>query len=485
MSNPGANETALVGWQGEANIRGTYEILRSCIGTIVLLCWSSVCPNVPPLGGGAWSKIQGKLSLFLLAILMPEAVLWVAVGQLHRAWLDKNAFKARSSSGWGLRECFFVNMGGLFIQFLGPDSSEASTAHQRPFPVNCTQLRYLADNGFLELPRIKPEEIEMRNKSNGLARTITIGQVLWFTISTLARIAQGLPITTLELTTLSLVLIMVFSAAAWWRKPMDISHPMIIQSNVCLSTVLENMMDPPNPRSRNFGATPLAFYDRQEWVLSKAWASYTCILRTLCYGTQSPTTGEGESNSVFPNTFPSIELLQVALTLEALGGLLTQVYSCVLLSAWNAYFPTPTESLLWRVSTVVGVSYGFLGCAIAVLDRYGACISQCYHNIWRSLRKAASGGTDTEPQIPLIEGSTTGRKKRGSWLDWLRRFSNLSPNHDPNFDMKLRVWVPATLLCMIYSFARVFIIIEDFISLRRQPSSTYEVVNWAQYSILL
>ncbi len=533
MSSPTTNQTAIVGWQSEPNVRGTYEILKSCLGTVALLCWSSVCPNVPPLDGGSWRGIRGKLTLFLLAILMPEAVLWVALGQLYIAWCDKRAFKARRGSAaghandddddWGLRQCFFVNMGGLFIQFLGHEGSSTSgeeeeataTWHQSPFPVNCKQLRRLADLGFLTLPTITPADIEMRNKSNGLARTITIVQVLWFTVATLARLAQGLPITTLERTTLSLVLIMVFSAAAWWRKPMDITHPIVLPCRVALATVLATIKDPSSPpgqrHSRHFGATPLSFYDRQEWIVGKAWASYTSILRTLLRQGGRPAPSRrvekdmGSGSRPFPNAFPSVELPQVALALEASAGMLTQAYSCVLLSAWSDYFPTSTERLLWRISTTVGVAFGFLGCAIAVLDRYGSVMGQCCGRLWRRLRKmmGCGGGAgdavaDSDTELPETPLSEQGRRtssaaaaapaerahSTGDGLDWLRRISNLSPYQDPNFDTRLRFWIPATLLCMTYSVARAFIIVEDFASLRRQPVGTYEVVDWGQYTIL-
>ncbi|KAJ6784705.1 hypothetical protein PWT90_00448 [Aphanocladium album] len=490
MSDPSTNQTTAVGWQSEPNIRGTYEILQSCLSTTALLCWSSVCPNVPALGSGYWRRISGKLSLFILSILMPEAVLFVAVGQLYRAWLDRGIAQTRGSNHWGLRECFFVNMGGLFIEF---PPQAAGFPQPAPIPVDCRQLRYLIDNGFLEMPQIQPEQIEMRNKSNGLARTITVIQVLWFTITTLARVAQGLPITTLELTTLSLVLIMIFSAAAWWRKPMDIEHPIFVQCNAPLADVLAKMENPRNPRGRKFGATPLSFYNREEWVLSKAWASYTNILRMLCGG-KKPSTAKDESTHTFSNAFPSIELRQVALGLEASSGLLTQVYSCVLLSAWNAYFPTPTERLLWRISTVAGVAFGFFGCAIAVLDRYGACLLRCcqYPRVWFRVLKSANG-SKTGQDFPLIEGDTMPKTTRATvWRnylctgpDWLRRLSNLSPGHDPELDMKLLVWIPATLLCAVYCLARTYVIIEDIISLRQQPLITYEVVDWGRYLRLL
>lgn len=244
--------------------RGTYNILKSCLGTVALLCWSSVCPNVPGLDSSRFARVKDKLGLFLLALLLPEAVLWVAVGQLNNAWNDEKAFKVLDCSGWGLRECFFVNMGGLFIRFASSKASGGGTPPPHLFPVNCKQLLYLANMGYIHVPTIKPEEIAMRNKSDGLARTLNIAQVLWFTVSTLARVVQGLRITSLELTTLSLVLIMVFTTAIWCRKPMDISHPIIMECDVPLSTILAAIEDPPNVMSRNNGSTPLSFFDRQE-----------------------------------------------------------------------------------------------------------------------------------------------------------------------------------------------------------------------------
>lgn len=514
MSDANAGKDALVGWQGSANIRGTYSILQSCLGTVVLLCWSSVCPNVPPLGVGSWRRARGKLTLFFLAILMPEAVLFIAAGQLRKAWLDRNAFRdriiSRSSTmsgyspsfstipsytkptpeAWGLRQCFFVNMGGLFVQF----SPEANHSQPRPFPVTCKQLRHLVYEGFLDLPAITPSQIEMRNKSSGLSRTITIVQVLWFTITTLARTAEGLPITTLELTTLSMVLVMVVSALLWWRKPMDISHPIIIACDVPLSAVLATIPDA-DPRVRSFGATPLAFYDRKEWIISKMWASYMNILRAMFLPAKQDKHGDGHTD--FPNAFSSIDLAPmestpVGLGIEALSGLLTQAYCCVLLAAWNLYFPTQAEKMLWRASTAAGVGFGFLGCALGVLDRYGTNMGQAFRNLWRWLRKAA-GATSTkkEPEIPLIEEKVAVLEKQttetaAGWLSCLplRRLSNLSPGRDPSLDLPLHAWIPATLICMVYCFARAYIIIEDIISLRRQPQSTYQVVSWGQYGIL-
>lgn len=198
-TRPSPNATS-IGWQQEPSTRETYGLLQSCPATVVLLCWSSVCPNVAASNSGYFGKLHGKLSLFGVAILMPEAVLWIAVGQLHNAWRDKCVLRERRYCSWDLRHCFFVNMGCLFIQFQG-NTHTPTTITGPSFPVNCTQLRYLVDMGYIVFPAITHEDIEMRNNSDGLSRTVAIAQVLWFTASTLACVAQGLPLTSLEITT--------------------------------------------------------------------------------------------------------------------------------------------------------------------------------------------------------------------------------------------------------------------------------------------
>lgn len=454
----------------------------------VFLCWSSVCPNVPPLGSSRFGKIQGKMGLFCLAILMPEAVLFVAVGQFHRARKGRQALTAMDTTGskvWTLRECFFINMGGLFIRFTDHETPQAAeTPSQQNFPVNCQQLQFLVGSGHLELPTIAPEEIEARNSSDRMTRSITIIQVLWFTANTLARVVQGLHVTTLELTTLSLVLLMVFTAAAWWHKPMDISHPIIIPCNTPLGTILAEMDAPANPMSRAFGSTPLAFYDRREWVLSRCWASYLNILRCVATGFRTPPSREDRAKRLFPNCFPSIEIFEIDLIPDAFCGIMTQIYSCVFLAAWNAYFPTSLEKTLWRVSTVAGISFGFIGCAIAVLDRYGKSMQHLVGNLWRAARMKF-GRTQQGRKATVLREQRRGQRseaktERRVGINWLQIFSNLSPYEDPELEMKLRVWIPATLLCLAYCFARAFIIVEDFISLRSQSSSTYKTVDWSQ-----
>ena len=88
---------------GPPDGRGTFDILKSCIATIFLTCWTNVCPNVPPLKRRLGNTV-GRLQLFLLSILGPDFVPSLAAGQAYRAWEDRKAFRQQKYPDyWTLR----------------------------------------------------------------------------------------------------------------------------------------------------------------------------------------------------------------------------------------------------------------------------------------------------------------------------------------------------------------------------------------------
>ena len=62
----------------------------------------------------------------------------------------------------------------------------------------------LLEAGKIDFPTITVEEVEDRSKADGFSKTIVVGQTLWFIAQCLARRAQNLDITLIELLTLSL-----------------------------------------------------------------------------------------------------------------------------------------------------------------------------------------------------------------------------------------------------------------------------------------
>ena len=71
-------------------------------------------------------------------------------------------------------------------------------------------------------------------------RLLTIGQALWFVASTVSRPIQGLSLTTLELTTISFVIILYATSYCWMYKPSDVARPHILE---CRSTIEQIRVD--------------------------------------------------------------------------------------------------------------------------------------------------------------------------------------------------------------------------------------------------
>src|SRR4051794_36939398 len=127
-----ANGTIVHGWRDQPNTRGTFDIIKTCAGTIFLLCWSSVCPNLPSPKSRFWQKFRNKLYIFLLAILGPDFIFMTAMGQLNTAWRGRKALRQAGYLDWTLRHCFFANMGGVHLEF-----RDRKTAGLSSFPVDC------------------------------------------------------------------------------------------------------------------------------------------------------------------------------------------------------------------------------------------------------------------------------------------------------------------------------------------------------------
>ena len=77
----------------------------------------------------------------------------------------------------------------------------------------------------IEFPNVTVEEIEDRSKADGFSKTIALGQTLWFVAQCIARRAQHLDLTPVELLTLSLAVLNGVMYFLWWNKPMDVRCP--------------------------------------------------------------------------------------------------------------------------------------------------------------------------------------------------------------------------------------------------------------------
>lgn len=98
------------------------------------------------------------------------------------------------------------------------DSDEAWVLHPEEIG---TYLR----NGRL---RFTEEDILDKSKGDSLTKGLVIVQTSWFILQLIARAAERLPVTELEITTLAFAILNCATYALWWHKPLDVERPIYI-----------------------------------------------------------------------------------------------------------------------------------------------------------------------------------------------------------------------------------------------------------------
>ena len=105
--------------------------------------------------------------------------------------------------------------------------------------------------GKINFPTVTVEEIEDRSKSDGFLKTIALGQTLWFVAQCIARRAQHLDLTLVELLTLSLAVLNGLMYFLWWNKPLDARCPVCV--NLLDKSYTPNMSDKAESGMDRFG----------------------------------------------------------------------------------------------------------------------------------------------------------------------------------------------------------------------------------------
>jgi hypothetical protein len=161
-----------------------------------------------------------------------------------------------SFPAWTTRHGHFLIMGGFHLvePVEGTLDSEATTTTQqvRSTQTDAEKGRASGNKAELELDgrvtiltleilrellkndpefriRITDEEIGDRSKGDAMAKIILIIQSSWFICQCIARLAQGLSLTQIELTTLALASVNGITFVLWWGKPLGVEAPVRVQ----------------------------------------------------------------------------------------------------------------------------------------------------------------------------------------------------------------------------------------------------------------
>ena len=239
-----------------ADQRSIWDILSSCLATIFACSWVSVHPNIPGPNESRWRILFRRLELMFWAVVGPEMIITWALRQWSGARHLANLYRGKLSSlmhpiysqilnhkiltleeGWTEAHGYFIQMGGLMLY-------EGDVPRGVLSPERFSEL---LTAGKIEIPKLTVGEIEDRSKADGFSKSIALGQTLWFVMQCLARRAQHLELTLVELLTLSLAVLNGVMYFLWWHKSMDVRCPV----RVYLLDKLSEFSEPNVPNMPN------------------------------------------------------------------------------------------------------------------------------------------------------------------------------------------------------------------------------------------
>jgi hypothetical protein len=412
-------------WVEQPNYRGTFDILWVSLVTIGISTYTMLCLNLPAPKDTYVQLVYRRILWMLLGIIGPEFVLTYAAGQWSRAKWSVIAFHDEHPE-WHMRHAFFADMGGFVLH----------THDGTTFPVNALQLHWLVRHKYIDFPNITRREVWDKSKQDTFTKVITAFQVGYLVIQCSARAAQKLSITTLELNALAIVICSLMTSFAWLHKPADVSTPVHIHTNKTVGDMIGNM---------EWDLTPLDHVDPNGPAYS---VNVQPFMGVPVIPEERPI--QRIPNDRFPTNPYGVQ--------EYLLCFATLLFTAIHVAGWNFDFPTNTERILWRVSSLllfgITVAFWFFE-TIASWTRLGR---------WKTIYL----------YVINREGLPSHRRNmtRKQTLQPKRRMSELPV---------LWEFVTITPMAIIYGVARLYLIAEAFAELRDVNASAYVNVEWTNF----
>lgn len=131
----------------------------------------------------------------------------------------------RRKHAWTFTHGFYAAMGGFVI-----DTSPTPLwgTHTR-FTLTPLGLVWIMKHAPHLIPDISEKNIRDRSKADSVAKALLVWQVFYFVFSCATRRAQSLPLSLFEVSTLAHAVCTIVTYVVWWRKPLNIEEPTLIQ----------------------------------------------------------------------------------------------------------------------------------------------------------------------------------------------------------------------------------------------------------------
>ena len=306
--------------------RGTIDILWSCLTAIFLSIWTVIhlpvpCFDIERPDNFRRKVVRSRVGTSLAALLVPEAVLAIALGEITGAYgtsikMQKLSINANLTHG------FFVQMGGFCLRAptrrchqLRPMDIDAAFDASEAAPGTRDTLSH-SEEWIRELKLTKESDMMDIAKSDSMTKFVACFQGFWVLTQAISRIHQHQALSLLEVTTSAYLCCAVGIYAFWWKKPQNSSAPIMI---ACSDEAIDEL-------------SSSAYESHMD-----DWTEY------LCAGHENSieiTEGKG---------FLSASTLNWIIGLAVLSFV---IFGFVHLASWNSRLPSTIELWMWRGSTL-------------------------------------------------------------------------------------------------------------------------------------
>jgi hypothetical protein len=428
---------------------------------------------------------------------------------------------------WTTTHSHYAAMGGFAIDYRDSELEFAPPDHPR-LVFTEKGLKFLAEKEKDLIPDLSKQQILDKSNTSGLGKFIVCIQATWFCVQFAFRISKNLSISLLELNTFGHALCTLLIYWLWWDKPVDIEEPTLLagpRHRKLSAFLFINHFPPEKPLIAKEGAakkeidTPKVRFE-YNWPFrcdNIQFTGFTLRMRELYQKaknepnqpplkphyiriyrgqvihdfTLSPYLDDSRyflHVDLSPGEYHALMLANEArlhygdidisafykspildsrivknrihnqsiltsrmiffpdISLRAGFLFAGLIYGGLHLTAWDAPFPTSVETVLWRVSASVitcsGFAYLFM---VHFLD------------------------------IQALELYCTGTPRREIKQKFLRAILVMEK------ETRIAMWYMALPTLGLYCFARVYLVVECFLSLAYLPNSTFLVPSWSQY----
>ncbi|KAF8969315.1 hypothetical protein BDZ97DRAFT_1915280 [Flammula alnicola] len=439
---------------GECLHRRTgWEISWSCIITILACTWSAVHPNIPGPRDSGWTCFKRQVVTMFYAMVAPEFMaLWAmrqysgarkimrdynehiakatpptrSIFESMREWFKGPLAVKQGPEGvrpWTITHGFFVQMGGFLLCKAG-----------RPIrSLDYEGLKNLIKTGAIEIPTITEVEIKDRSKGDFISKGIVVLQTTWFIIQCTARWAEKLPLTELEVVTLAFAVLNAIIYGLWWNKPQNVGVA------VCVEEKKVGTEGDDDGDADTLGSETEAMIPKVGWLRRQLKQDFNhdedigfvCVLmpfrlvqgvlrslHKMAYDDKMP-----DGALRVPMFYAQEDNDDVDDVVWIAFFAIAILFGSMHLIAWSFDFPSPTEQLLWRSSALVITAEPAWFALSVLLDSFAKLNDKFMSVLW--------------------------------------------PFH-----------IPAFVGAPLYVIARIFLLIEAFLSLRTQPLAAYQSIEW-------